>query len=205
MKFENVKQLAREFEKLSGNKWEINLKTIMPEINSRYVFEDTHISDYGDLPQDQPLTLEDLRLFFKLSGKDMKFLTLQQSIMFFETDEDGRDWKFSLVRRFPLSTKLDDGSTIAENLEDFSWTYHWTDGGIDGFHYIPSNGNVHMEGTPNEKVLNFISNQKISIRDCRPVTHHAEEAQRIWNICEKALENMEKQNTTGGDGKGGKQ
>lgn len=176
----------------------------MPRINSNYVFEDTYISDYGDLPQDQSLSLDDLKLFFKLSGKDIKYLTLEQSIMFIETDENGRGWKFSLVREFPLSTKLDNGSTIAENLEDFSWTYHWTDGGVDGFHYIPSNGNVHMEGTPNEKVLDYFSNQKISIRDCRPVTHHYKEAQKIWSICEKALENMEKQEVKSDAGKGEK-
>lgn len=31
MQFENVKQLAKEFEKLSGNRWEINPKTICQE------------------------------------------------------------------------------------------------------------------------------------------------------------------------------
>ncbi len=199
MEFKKLTELVKAFEKATGNKYKLTLcdvdhKNPMAAVfDNGYVFYDTCTRDFTDLKQKAPLSMCDLKKYMNNSGRDMRYIQLAQRANLHRIDPKTNETEFEYIisRKFPITTVLDDFTTIADNLENFSWAYTWQPGVSSGFHYIPPYADVDMQGDLNDKILEFIQNQKVLEKEIFPVTHHSDKYMELLNLAEKVISTLE--------------
>ena len=198
MKFKNLKTFASELEKITGDKWWIDTSAYANNENltriENSIFSDIEcqLEDFGGLSQNKILSLKDFKYYIKTSERNLKYVKLvQEAILYHHNKQTNKTHFECLIRReITFDTKLDDGSLLIDNLDDFQWQFEWKKGYSSGFHYIPSHATVSIQATPTNKVMEFLENKTLTEKEIIPSTHHSNIYAWLKNLTKQALSNI---------------